>query len=389
MRLGRVVGPALLLLATATASGASATIPTGPPGDAFYNPPNPLPSNVEGSVVWARRFNDGAALPSAAANYRVIYETISRSGAAVALSGTLAVPHGVPPPQGWPLLSWAHGTVGNAPECAPSRSSEPNIEQRMLDGFVARGYAVAQTDYEGNGTPGVHPYLVGASLAFDITDIVRASREIDPQIGRKWVIMGHSEGGAAALATAAIGQRIAPELDLIGAVSYAPFSYAENMLLNETRNDTPNDGLAIVGLLIEGFSTVDPRIVPSEMLEPEALRLMPDLQRHCLPEIERNSDWARIVPRTIFRPQAEAAIEALYGDLLANDPVNFRISVPTLLVQWGADRLIVPESTLALRDSLARKGTPVSFRAYIGATHGSVLAAAADDVAAWLAGRFK
>ena len=87
--------------------------------------------------------------------------------------------------------------------------------------------------------------------------------------------------------------------------------------------------------------------------------------------------------------EAEAAIEALYGDLLANDPVNFRISVPTLLVQWGADRLIVPESTLALRDSLARKGTPVSFRAYIGATHGSVLAAAADDVAAWLAGRFK
>lgn len=388
MRLGRIVAPALLLLAAASASGACATIPAGPPGDAFYNPPNPLPSNVEGSVVWVRRFNDGAALPSAAANYRMLYQTISRSGAAVALSGTVAVPRGVPPPQGWPFLSWAHGTVGNAPECAPSRSLEPNIEQRMLDGFVARGYAVAQTDYEGNGTPGIHPYLVGASAAFDVADIVRASREIDPLIGRKWVVMGHSEGGDAALATAAIGQRIAPELDLIGAVSYAPFTYAENMLLNETRNDTPNDGLAIVGLLIEGFSTVDPRIVPSEMLEPEALRLMPELQRRCLPEIERYSDWGRIVPRTIFRPQGENAIEALYGDLLANDPVNFQISVPTLLVQGGADRLIIPESTLALRDRLSRKGTPVAFKAYIGATHGSVLAAAADDVAAWLAMRF-
>jgi hypothetical protein len=41
-----------------------------------------------------------------------------------------------------------------------------------------------------------------------------------------------------------------------------------------------------------------------------------------------------------------------------------------------------------LRDNLHRNGTPVTFKTYFGATHGSVLAAAMNDVAAWTAERF-
>jgi hypothetical protein len=41
-----------------------------------------------------------------------------------------------------------------------------------------------------------------------------------------------------------------------------------------------------------------------------------------------------------------------------------------------------------VRDHLCRRGTPVTFKAYIGATHGSVLGTADADVAAWVAQRF-
>jgi pimeloyl-ACP methyl ester carboxylesterase len=383
----RTLSAILFFVATVLArTFASPVLPQGPPGDAFYVPPNPLPAQVDGAVIWARRFSGGSALPSAAANYRMLYETVSVDGKFVAVSGTLAIPTGNLPERGWPLISWAHGTVGDAPQCAPSRTSSPNIEQRMLDGFVRRGYAVAQTDYEGNGTPGTHPYFVATASARDVTDIVRASREIDPQIGKRWIVMGHSEGGTAALATASLGPQWAPELTLVGAVAYAPGSHLEDILQNELLNDSPNGGLVFLGLMIAGFSTVDPRIVPSEMLRPDALHMMAELQERCVNELMENSDWARVVPRSIFRPGAD--VDALYTDLLSNDPERFSISVPTLLVQGVSDALVPSEMTVDLRDRMRRNGVPVSFRGYLDATHGSVLSASAGDVAAWIARRF-
>jgi len=258
----------------------------------------------------------------------------------------------------------------------------------MVDGFVRRGYAVAQTDYEGIGTPGIHPYMVALSAARDVTDIVRAAREVDPDIGTRWIVMGHSQGGAAALATAAAGPLIAPELDLLGAVAYAPFSTPEGMLQDELPSTTPNSGMAILALLIEGFSTVDPRVVPGEMLEPAAVKLLPELEQRCLPYLMTISQWSQIVPHSIFSPKAESAIAALDEDLLKNSPGNFKITIPTLLVNGTADTQVASESTLLLRDRLQRRGTTVEFKAYLGATHGSVLAASAADVAAWVAARF-
>ena len=376
-----------LLLATVTALGPR-TIPQGPAGDAFYSPPATLAATGEGSVVWFRQFRDGAALPSAVRNYRMLYQTVSPTGKFVAISGTLAIPNGTPPSNGWPLISWAHGTVGDAPQCAPSRSSRPNIEQRMLDAFVRRGYAVAQTDYEGNGTPGIHPYMVATAAARDVTDIVYAAREIDPEIGLRWVVMGHSEGGASALSTAALASQIAPDLSLVGAVSYAPFAYPEATLEYELHNGTPNGGLVILGLLIAGFSTVDPRVAPSEMLEPQALQLMPTLYEQCVTDLMEHSAWRSTIPQNVFRPAGQSAVEALFADLQNNDPAYFTISVPTFLVQGVSDMMVNSEGTLTVEDRLRRNGTPVTFKAYLGATHGSVLADSVKDVAEWIAQRF-
>jgi alpha-beta hydrolase superfamily lysophospholipase len=378
----------VVLLSALTAAGGAATIAPGPPGDAFYSPPSPLPVQRDGAIIWARPFSGGSALSSASVNYRLLYETLTVNGSFVAVSGTLAIPRGAPPANGWPLISWAHGTVGDGPQCAPSRTGAPNGEQRMLDGFVQRGYAVAQTDYEGNGTPGIHPYMVGAVAARDVTSIVLAARELVPQIGRTWVVMGHSEGGAAALATAVLGQKLAPSLDLAGVVSYAPFVYPEAILEGEMHADKPNSGMAFLALLIEGFSTADPRVVPSEMLEPDAMRLMPEVLGRCIDDLMDDSAWARFVPLAIFRPQGEASVEALYSDLVANDPMNFSIGVPALLVQGASDTMVSPMATLTLSNRLRHNGAAVTLQDYAGATHGSVLAASSDDVADWLAKRF-
>ncbi len=374
-------------LAAVVAASSATAIPIGPPGVAFYNPPAKLPTGLDGAVIWAREFTGGAALPSAAVNYLVLYETVGPRGTFVAVSGMVAIPKGAPPSGGWPIISWAHGTSGNAPQCAPSRFSTLDMEQRAMDAFVRRGYAVAQTDYEGNGTPGIHPYFVATASARDVTDIVRAARELDPQIGRRWIAMGHSEGGTAALSTALLGPQWAPDLHLIGAVAYAPASHLEDMLQGLLLSPDPSTAMPFLGLMIEGFAQADPRIDPAQILEPDALRALPELQQRCIDDLASDSDWSRMSPSAMFR-QSSLDLNVLYDDLAENSPESFAIRIPTLLVQGVSDPLVSSESTIDLCEHLRQQGTPVTFKAFTSATHATVLPDADAAVAAWTAARF-
>lgn len=363
-----------------------AALTVGPPGDAFYTPPTRLPEQRDGAVVWMREYTGGSALPSAAVNYLVLYETVAADGKFVAVSGTLSIPHGTPPAGGWPIVSWAHGTTGNAPQCAPSRFHSLDLEQRLMDAFVRHGYAVAASDYEGNGTPGIHPYFVADSTAKDITDIVRAAREIDPQIGKRWIVMGHSEGGAAALSTGLIGPVWAPDLDLLGAAAFAPATYIENMVQAALIEDTPNGSFAYLALLVDGFSTVDPNIVLSQMLTPQAQQLMPELATRCIDDLSDHSGWTQIPPRAIFRTSAN--VDALYQDVAQNDPAYFTLHVPVLLLQGGDDEAIAPASTVHVQVEYCRRGTPTTLKIYPDATHGTVLVQGIDDALEWADQRF-
>ena len=157
-----------IFLQCAALPAVAATIAPGPAGEAFYTPPQPLPKGARGSVIWARPFEGTMALPGAARNVLVLYRSTGAKGNIVAVSGTVAIPQGEPPRGGWPVITWTHGTTGLAPVCAPSRDSGNGPEHPyiadirvLLDGFVKQGYAVVASDYEGLGTPGVHPFLQG------------------------------------------------------------------------------------------------------------------------------------------------------------------------------------------------------------------------------------
>ncbi len=80
--------------------------------------------------------------------------------------GLRDAPRGKPPKHGWPVVSWAHGTTGIADACAPSRDPKGPYTfyaAKQFGAWLKAGYAVANTDYEGLGTPGVHP-VPGGSL---------------------------------------------------------------------------------------------------------------------------------------------------------------------------------------------------------------------------------
>ncbi|MFE3291785.1 lipase family protein [Rhodococcus sp. NPDC059234] len=145
-------------------------------------------------------------------------------------TGVVYLPQGTAPEGGWPVVSWAHGTTGVADQCAPSANVPADRTVRGLGHWLSQGYAVVATDYVGLGTEGVHPYLDGRSAAHSVVDMVRAARSVTPELSRRWVAMGQSQGGQATMFTANLATAYAPELDYRGAVATGVPSNIENLL---------------------------------------------------------------------------------------------------------------------------------------------------------------
>ena len=206
-------------VAFAGSAGAATEPVKGPKGAAFYDPPKHLPKGV-GELIWQRKAKRLMRVEGAKSNTVVLYTTATDRGKTAAVSGAVSVPKGKPPKEGWPVITFAHGTTGIADSCAPSRITagspmagavtyiDPQIEE-----WVKAGYAVVRTDYRGLGTPKeVHPYLIGEPAGRSVVDIVNAARDLGLKIGKKYLIAGHSQGGHAALwAAGPDAQRFASE----------------------------------------------------------------------------------------------------------------------------------------------------------------------------------
>jgi pimeloyl-ACP methyl ester carboxylesterase len=354
---------------------------------ALYDVPSPLPGGAPGSVIWSRPFTGGSLLKNAASNTLVLYHTVSASGHDVAVTGTIAIPPGSPPAGGWPVMSWAHGTTGNAPQCAPSKALAPNIEQRFLQAFVSNGFAVVQTDYEGEATPGVHPYFAGISGAHDTIDIVRAARHLFPSLSDRWVVMGHSEGGTVSLFTASLANSWAPELHLLGAVAYAPGTDIPDFFGMTSVSKAPSSVLPLLAMMVQGIASTDPRVDLKTVLTAKGLALLPSLQSACAGTLMNSAAWTTIAPADFFQPNMGSSL--LMQDFIANEPSRLRVQVPTLVVQGSADALVSYQGSAALQASLCANGGHAELDGVQGATHDSVLAASYDRVSAWIADRFK
>jgi acetyl esterase/lipase len=218
----------LLLLTAALPAAADAKVRKAPGGLAFYTPPKPLPAGKHGALIWARKLTGAAALKGGAGNRLLLYRSTSATGKPVAVSGTLTIPKGKAPKGGWPVISWAHGTTGIADQCAPSRDGKAALVSYaypLLQRWLKAGYAVVRTDYEGLGTPGAHPYLIGRSEGHSVLDAVRAARAADGRLGKRVVLAGHSQGGQSVLWAASLAPRYTPDLKVRGTVALAPVSH--------------------------------------------------------------------------------------------------------------------------------------------------------------------
>lgn len=150
---------------------------------------------------------------------RILYRTQRSDGSYTFSSGLLYTPN--TPASNAPLFVWAHGTIGLADQCAPSR--QETIGSAWVDEIMQKGWAVVATDYAGFGTPGTQGYLIGGSEAHDVLNSVRAAHNLlGSQLGSSYAIWGHSQGGHSAIFSSSLANSYLPEYNLVGTAATAP-----------------------------------------------------------------------------------------------------------------------------------------------------------------------
>src|ERR1700754_4495698 len=298
----RILAGVLFLAITAPAQAA---VKEGPAGDAFYTPPAAVPS-AHGAPIWQRKLTGPAVLKSAKSNTLLLYTSTGIEGKSVAVSGDVAGPKGKAPKGGWPVISWAHGTVGIADSCGPTKiGTQANYDSKLLNSWLKAGYALASTDYEGLGTPGPHPYLIGDSEGRSTLDMVTAARKLNPDIGKNLVVAGHSQGGQAALFAAALAKKVAPALKLKGTVAFAPVSHLgqQSTLLSAL---TQPGGLApLAAMIIRGVDIANPAIDVQSYLSAPAKPLSPQIDERCLDALAQPDSFGSVSPAGLVRAGAD------------------------------------------------------------------------------------
>lgn len=376
---------AVAVLALPVAASAKTTIPKGPSGTAFYKPPSPIPGKKHGDLIRARSETRGT-LPSAAHTSLVLYRSTSVANKPVAVSGDVAIPKGKAPKSGWPVVSWDHGTTGIADSCAPSRAgaggNAKTYNQALLNGFLKAGYAVVSTDYEGLGTPGVHPYLIGKSEGRSTLDIIRAARQLDSRIGTRIAITGHSQGGHAALWAASLAHSWTPELKLRATVPFAPASHIADQAKLLSGLKDPSGLTALAATILRGIDVAKPGLNVAALMSDQARALFPQTLTKCLGALAAPSSFGGLAPASLVRDGAD--ISPVVAALAANDPEHLTIKTPLRIEQGTSDTTVFPTFTNQLVDTYKKAGDPVTIKTYDGIDHTGVVAAGTKDALAYI-----
>ncbi|CAK7212415.1 hypothetical protein SCUCBS95973_001455 [Sporothrix curviconia] len=388
---------AVFFAPSAVADGCAIPVPVGPDGLDFYTPPSTLPAGDHGSLIWYRAYANGSAALAGGTNTLLLYTQEGVHGGTVATSGYMVVPDGDAPAGGWPVVTWAHGTTGIADACAPTindPASDQETNAVLLAGWVSKGYAVVRTDYEGLGTPGDHPYLIGPSEARAVLDIVRAARQHEPRLGSRVVIAGHSQGGHAALWAASMAAAYTPELDVLATIAFAPANSLETEvpLLSAAGNATSLSGT--VALIVRGLAIANASLDAASIWSPDALALYPETLTACSVYLDSNASYGAVAADDLLAAGATTtttttSLPDVIAQLKDNDPTYLTaIPQPVLVLQGSADTTVYPFTTAAMVKNLAAGGVDIVEQIYAGATHQGIIDAGNANATAYLESAF-
>ncbi|HYO00222.1 MAG TPA: lipase family protein [Actinomycetota bacterium] len=344
--------------------------------DEFYRYPADLPRADPGRLVRLQALE----VPAGVRGWRVLYHSTAVNGRDIVVSGVVFAPDEPADAGSRPVVAWGHGSVGLGDSCAPSRSPDHFTGQGTLSELLESGYVVAATDYEGLGTPGPHPWLVGQSEGRGVLDSVRAARQIpEAAASNRFIAFGASQGGGAVLFAGELASGYAKELELLGVVAAAPAAELDLLALLPQGNISGVAGFVIMAAF--GFKAAYPDLSLDAILYPDIIAQQESVERLCQGEI-----GSRFRSTTVdeLLKASPGETEGWSQAIVENTPGRNRTPAPVFLVHGNADQVVPVEVSRMLFQRLCGRGVVTQMQIYGGIDHGEVISASAGDVLKWI-----
>lgn len=328
--------------------------------------------------------------PAGAQAWRIRYLSRDEAGKMIEVTGVVVAPKGIPNRLGRPVLAWAHGTWGVADKCTPSASPNFFKATPVLENAIARGYVVVATDYEGLGTDGPHPYLVGGSAARSVLDAVRAAQAI-PEAGAsgRFAVWGESQGGHAALWTGQLARSYAPDLELMGVAAAAP---PTDLIENLTSGSDPSIRAFLTAFTAHSWSEHFGASL-STLGNSSTQGIINRLARNNCVTLGAKPHIGTIVGIVVLRQRLKdvnlGQISPWAEIARQNSPARRDYGVPFLIAQNDADTIVSPQVTFQFAKELCRAGARVRWVPIVSQTgHPTSAKDSAVETLNWIDARF-
>lgn len=362
---------------------AASPLPVGPDvGDQalspFYRWDGVLPARP-GVMLREEPMNAQEQITDAGSLRRILYSSrdLRWNAGMVPVSGTLYLPKGHPPAGGWPIVAWAHGTLGVADACAPSWSNHIPRDAAYINQWLKHGYAVVATDYQGLGGPGPHPYLIWEAEGRSVLDAVRAALQAYPNIlANQLVISGQSQGSGASLGASHIAADYAPELKLRATIAtgvVATFPGGPVALSEDVKRGDPArfDMLRLIG-----GSLADNGPAAASLVTEKGQKLLAMAKTSCVRDMGLFERSQHMNAETAFIG-GNAQVSSVLTPV--TDMPQSRYPAPLFLATGLADHTLSPKHQYAAVAALCAAGNPVEWKTYPGITHNGIVNTAFDD----------
>jgi pimeloyl-ACP methyl ester carboxylesterase len=336
--------------------------------DAFYATPNGIDAAPLGTVFRIERLPSADVAGGRA--YRLLYRTERANGSA-AVSGAMAiVPLAPAPAGGRPVLAWAHGTIGLGRGCAPSRRSDPLQATPWMEDAIANGFAVIATDYAGLGTAGPNGYLLGRAEARDVLNSVRALDAVpDAHPSRRWTVLGHSQGGHAAVWAAELARQELPDRPLLGVAVGAP---ALNLDAIVAQQWSDGIGWGVGAEMYESWPAAYPAVDFDRAVSWLGQRFAGPVADACLGEGIPVPALLGFIAAGVGLPffdENPLRHPALAAIVQRQTPSPLPSNLPLLIAQGTADTVVPPESNAATQVEWCAAGSDLTMQWLGGVGH--------------------
>lgn len=310
-------------------------------------------------------------LQEAAEQYLIYYSASSGVDGKSPRQDTAAVfiPKGQAPKNGWPVVIWAHGTIGVATHCAPSLNPRTPRDSQYLSTWLSLGFAVVAPDYAGLGSKGLHHYMDARAEAWSVLDSTRAALANFP-LQNNLILVGQSQGAHAAFASAGYQKSYAPELNIQATIltgtPYFDSSTTAQQVFGQSEGDVPDPKIPYAFYIYLSAADTQPTLKAGDYFQQRALPALEQANKLCITALTQLALHNKLNAANSLKPAIETLLDAQLDTLRYP---TLHITHPVFIGIGGNDINVPTAMQLRFARDVKAAGTEVDMKEFPGLDH--------------------